>query len=129
LLEEKDHKHLVSDLLQVVEFLGANDWLRGVEGRVGEMDEESGIEVLKPEEGENLNKGIEVMDQEEEEEELQKEEPVSHPTVSTEKLVSVQAQPILAPPRLGLVADYASSDEDPDEDLAIKEALLPSSAS
>jgi len=119
----------VSDLLQVVEFLGANDWLRGVEGRVGEMDEESGIEVLKPEEGENLNKGIEVMDQEEEDEELQEEEPVSHPTVSTEKLVSVPTRSAVAPPRLGLVADYASSDEDSDAELAIKEALLPSSTS
>ncbi|BGP28575.1 hypothetical protein JCM10296v2_000311 [Rhodotorula toruloides] len=47
LLEERDYKHLVSDVLQVIEFLGANDWLKGVEIRPGQLDEESGIEVLE----------------------------------------------------------------------------------
>ncbi|GAA6020214.1 hypothetical protein JCM10207_004374 [Rhodosporidiobolus poonsookiae] len=46
LLAERDHRHIVSDVLQVIEFLGANDWLRGVEIRPGQVDEESGIEVL-----------------------------------------------------------------------------------
>ncbi|BGP36439.1 hypothetical protein JCM10450v2_000339 [Rhodotorula kratochvilovae] len=46
LLEERDRRHLVSDVLQVIEFLGANDWLAGVEIRRGQVDEESGIEVL-----------------------------------------------------------------------------------
>lgn len=121
-MEEKDHKHLVSDLLQVVEFLGANDWLRGVEGRVGEMDEESGIEVLKPEEEREGNTGIAVMDEEQEEE---REETIPQPTVSTPKLVHAQIQSA-APPRSGLVADYASSDEDSDTELAVKASLLPS---
>ncbi|KPV78213.1 uncharacterized protein RHOBADRAFT_50707 [Rhodotorula graminis WP1] len=47
LLEERDYKHVVSDVLQVIEFLGANEWLRGVEMRRGQVDEESGIEVLR----------------------------------------------------------------------------------
>lgn len=37
----------MSDVLQVIEFLGANDWLKGVEIRPGQLDEESGIEVLE----------------------------------------------------------------------------------
>ncbi|BGP12473.1 hypothetical protein JCM10213_006960 [Rhodosporidiobolus nylandii] len=45
-LAERDHRHLVSDVLQVIEWLGANDWLRGVEIRPGQVEEESGIEVL-----------------------------------------------------------------------------------
>ncbi|GAA5997299.1 uncharacterized protein JCM10292_000161 [Rhodotorula paludigena] len=49
LLEERDYRHLVSDVLQAIEFFGANDWLRGVEIRAGQMDEESGIEVLAEE--------------------------------------------------------------------------------
>ncbi|GAA5837441.1 hypothetical protein JCM9279_005690 [Rhodotorula babjevae] len=52
LLEERDYKHVVSDVLQVIEFLGANEWLRGVEMRRGQVDEESGIEVLR--EGETV---------------------------------------------------------------------------
>ncbi|GEM06109.1 zinc finger, CCCH-type protein [Rhodotorula toruloides] len=47
LLEERDYQHLVSDVLQVIEFLGANDWLKSVEIRPGQLDEESGIEVLE----------------------------------------------------------------------------------
>ncbi|GAA5892104.1 hypothetical protein JCM6882_005696 [Rhodosporidiobolus microsporus] len=46
LLAERDHRHIVSDVLQVIEWLGANDWLKGVEIRPGQVDEESGIEVL-----------------------------------------------------------------------------------
>ncbi|GAA5861413.1 hypothetical protein JCM3774_000241 [Rhodotorula dairenensis] len=46
LVEERDHRHVVADVLQVIEFLGANDWLQGVEIRRGQVDEESGIEVL-----------------------------------------------------------------------------------
>lgn len=46
-LAERDFKHVVSDVLQVVDFLSRNDWLRGVEMRAGQMDEESGIEVLQ----------------------------------------------------------------------------------
>lgn len=49
LVEERDHRHVVADVLQVIEFLGANDWLRGVEIRRGQVDEESGIEVISPE--------------------------------------------------------------------------------
>ena len=45
-LEERDWKHVVSDVLQVVDFLSRNEFLKGVERRAGEMDEESGIEVL-----------------------------------------------------------------------------------
>lgn len=37
----------MSDILQVVDFLAKNDWLRGVEMRAGQVDEESGIEVLQ----------------------------------------------------------------------------------
>ncbi|GAA5828197.1 hypothetical protein JCM11251_002631 [Rhodosporidiobolus azoricus] len=46
LLAERDHRHIVSDVLQVIEWLGANEWLKGVEIRPGQVDEESGIEVL-----------------------------------------------------------------------------------
>ena len=46
LVEERDHRHIVADVLQVIEFLGANDWLQGVEIRRGQVDEESGIQVL-----------------------------------------------------------------------------------
>lgn len=46
LVEERDHRHIVADVLQVIEFLGANDWLQGVEIRRGQVDEESGIQVI-----------------------------------------------------------------------------------
>lgn len=59
LLEERDYKHVVSDVLQVIEFLGANEWLRGVEMRRGQVDEESGIEVLREGEGEGETVGEE----------------------------------------------------------------------
>ena len=62
------------------------------------------------------------MDEEREEE---KEEPIPQPTSSMPKLVHAQIQST-APPRLGLVADYASSDEDSDTELAVKASLLPS---
>ncbi|GAA6046507.1 hypothetical protein JCM3770_006183 [Rhodotorula araucariae] len=57
LLEERDYRHLVSDVLQVIEFLGANDWLAGVEIRRGQVDEESGIEVMPDTEGGDLKGG------------------------------------------------------------------------
>ncbi|GAA5981164.1 hypothetical protein JCM10908_004004 [Rhodotorula pacifica] len=47
LVEERDYRHIVADVLQVIEFLGANDWLQGVEIRRGQVEEESGIEVLQ----------------------------------------------------------------------------------
>lgn len=45
-LAERDVAQVTSDVMQVVEFLVRNDWLRGVEGRVGECEEEGGIEEL-----------------------------------------------------------------------------------
>lgn len=45
-LEERDWRHVVSDVLQVVNFLTKNDFLKGVERRVGEIEEEGGIEDL-----------------------------------------------------------------------------------
>ena len=45
-LAERDVAQVTSDVLQVVDFLVRNAWLRGVEGRVGECDEEGGIEEL-----------------------------------------------------------------------------------
>lgn len=47
-LAERDVAHVVSDVLSALEFFRRNDWLRGVEGRVGELDEEGGIEELPP---------------------------------------------------------------------------------
>lgn len=45
-LEERDWRHVVSDVLQVVDFFAKNDFLKGVERRVGEIEEEGGIEDL-----------------------------------------------------------------------------------
>ncbi|KAM0752992.1 hypothetical protein T439DRAFT_323604 [Meredithblackwellia eburnea MCA 4105] len=45
-LAERDIQHVVSDVMQVIEFLGNNNWLKGVETRIGELEEEGGIEVL-----------------------------------------------------------------------------------
>lgn len=44
----------------MVVFLSRNDWLRGVEMRAGQMDEESGIEVLQ--ESTTANEQVEVAD-------------------------------------------------------------------
>ncbi|KAL8279144.1 hypothetical protein RQP46_008400 [Phenoliferia psychrophenolica] len=46
-LAERDIAHVVSDVLYALEFFQQNDWLRGVEGRVGELEEEGGIEELE----------------------------------------------------------------------------------
>ncbi|KAK4050453.1 hypothetical protein OIV83_003523 [Microbotryomycetes sp. JL201] len=45
-LQERDWQQVIENVLQVIDFLSENEWLKGVERRVGEMDEESGIEVL-----------------------------------------------------------------------------------
>ncbi|KAK4692688.1 hypothetical protein P7C70_g9075, partial [Phenoliferia sp. Uapishka_3] len=45
-LAERDIAHVVSDALYALEFFYQNDWLKGVEARVGELDEEGGIEEL-----------------------------------------------------------------------------------
>lgn len=39
----------MSEVLQIVDFLKQNDWLRGVEGRVGEIDEEGGVVMVESE--------------------------------------------------------------------------------
>ncbi|SCV68643.1 BQ2448_764 [Microbotryum intermedium] len=46
-LAERDWKHLVSDVLQVVQFLADNEWLKGVEIRRGEIEEQGGIEEVQ----------------------------------------------------------------------------------
>lgn len=46
-LAERDVAHVVSDVLYALEFFEKNAYLVGVEGRVGELDEEGGIEVLE----------------------------------------------------------------------------------
>jgi len=61
----------------------------------------------------------------EEKEATREAEKIPQSTVSTRKLVHAQMQ-FIAPLRLGLVADYASSDEDSDTELAVKASLLPS---
>ncbi|KAM0793692.1 hypothetical protein ACM66B_001119 [Microbotryomycetes sp. NB124-2] len=62
-LQERDWQQVVENVLQVVEFLKENDWLKGVERRVGEMDEESGIEVLAEKKDEAGTEGrIEIID-------------------------------------------------------------------
>lgn len=45
-LAEKDISKIISNLLQVLDFLKSNQWLKGVESRVGEIDEEGGVEEL-----------------------------------------------------------------------------------
>ncbi|GAA5950329.1 hypothetical protein JCM3765_004508 [Sporobolomyces pararoseus] len=136
LLEEQDLKHVVSDLLQVVDFLKANDWLRGVEIRAGQMDEESGIEVLDQKEEQDKPK-------EEEEKTMIIEEVVKNEEELTEETPQEVKPPILSQPPptvptttqrpsgLGLVADYASSDEEDEEaEEQVKQALLlPASSS
>lgn len=57
----------MSDVLQAIEFFGANDWLRGVEIRAGQMDEESGIEVLAEEQVGQASGEADVAVQEQEE--------------------------------------------------------------
>lgn len=48
-LAELDIKRSMSEVLQIVDFLKKNDWLRGVEGRVGEIDEEGGVVMVESE--------------------------------------------------------------------------------
>ncbi|GAA5993297.1 hypothetical protein JCM5350_005083 [Sporobolomyces pararoseus] len=138
LLEEQDLKHVVSDLLQVVDFLKANDWLRGVEIRAGQMDEESGIEVLdqkeeadKPEEEEELEEEKKMII-EEVEEQTTKEAPLENKPLTLSQPPPPSAPTtIQRPGGLGLVADYASSDEEDEEaEEQVKQALLlPASSS
>ncbi|GAA6059382.1 hypothetical protein JCM10212_003280 [Sporobolomyces blumeae] len=56
-LEEHDLRHELNDLLQVIEWTGANGWLKGVELRIGQKDEESGIEVVGQSEDARLGSG------------------------------------------------------------------------
>ncbi|GAA6013312.1 hypothetical protein JCM11491_006350 [Sporobolomyces phaffii] len=128
LLEEQEVKHVVSDVLQVVDFLRANAWLRGVELRVGQMDEESGIEVVDAPQGETSlpREGI-VVD----------EAPLEGGAVDPDEgglasrsMEAVVPEPtIVAPPPprtggLGLVADYSSDEDDEDGEELVKQALL-----
>ncbi|GAA5972669.1 hypothetical protein JCM11641_002966 [Rhodosporidiobolus odoratus] len=111
LLAERDHRHIVSDVLQVIEFLGANDWLRGVEIRPGQVEEESGIEVL----AETQNGGVN-------EEEVEKVEA----TTSAIQGPSVVYPPPAAPPSslLGMLADYGSDSDDEADEQAVAASLV-----
>lgn len=123
----------MSDVLQVVEFLGANGWLRGVEVRRGQVEEESGIEVL-PQGG-----GASVVGEEEEVDEgdapLQGGHAAGIEQVGTASPADLAApappaaaKPAPAPPaRSGLgalVADYGSDTDDDAEDERVAAALI-----
>ncbi|GAA5922949.1 uncharacterized protein JCM15063_003478 [Sporobolomyces koalae] len=125
LLQDQEMKHVVSDLLQTIDFLKANHWLDRVELRVGQLDEESGIEVLEPPRDQVMVQEERQPAEEEDEDKGQEEELLVAP-VAIEILDEVQ------PPMKGfggLVADYASTDEDDDSDQVeqqVKQSLLPS---
>ncbi|GAA6022032.1 hypothetical protein JCM8202_004384 [Rhodotorula sphaerocarpa] len=147
LVEERDYRHLVSDVLQVIEFLGANDWLRGVEIRRGQVDEESGIEVLQESAGaEEIGTGGDVsMADEPQSRDLPPSVPAIFeiPTVETTvETTSATGSPSgTAPPAAddrpdagpkpepapasGLFADYGSDSEDDEAaEKAVAESLI-----
>ncbi|GAA5898973.1 zinc finger CCCH domain-containing nuclear FMR1 interacting 1 family protein [Sporobolomyces salmoneus] len=123
LLEEQDLKHVLSDLLQVVDFLKANDWLKGVELRPGQMDEESGIEVLDQSQEKSTEGGVEEV-----KEDKMKIEEVTKEEDLVQETTPAPPPPVVTVPKsggLGLVADYASSDEEDEEaEEQVKQALL-----
>lgn len=131
----------------MIEFLGANDWLRGVEIRRGQVDEESGIEVLQESAGaEEIGTGGDVsMADEPQSRDLPPSVPaiVEIPTVETTvETTSATGSPSgTAPPAAddrpdagpkpepapasGLFADYGSDSEDDEAaEKAVAEALI-----
>ncbi|GAA5861362.1 hypothetical protein JCM1840_005344 [Sporobolomyces johnsonii] len=145
LLEERDTRHVVSDVLQAIEFLAANDWLRGVEVRVGQMDEESGIEVIEEATKEVEHEGEGDVAEMDDEATAASEstdpprvdlEPLmitphhAPPPASSLPLIREVVAPLPAPAsapapaaRMGLVADYGSDTDDEAEEQAVAAVL------
>ncbi|GAA5856213.1 hypothetical protein JCM8547_000822 [Rhodosporidiobolus lusitaniae] len=100
LLAERDHRHMVADVLQVIEFLGANEWLRGVEMRRGQVEEESGIEVLGETKAEELGQetnGKAVVEEVEGELE-QQDKPDEDDVYATSSITLAATSSIASPP-------------------------------
>lgn len=138
----------------MIEFLGANDWLRGVEIRRGQVEEESGIEVLQDLEekatpalkglsggadGDSVKGGAAIV-------ELATTAPATDIQIADASSVSAQSSkptsatetlppppppslpPVASkPPVAGLFADYGSDSEDDEADeQAVASALMAS---
>lgn len=87
-------------MLQVIEFLGANDWLQGVEIRRGQVDEESGIQVI----GETQNEAVVVVD------ERQDEDEASEQTAAMVEISDGADEVVLSRPSIAVLSSDAPSE-------------------